>query len=233
MRDSRFGEIVRRLYARYDRVMEKQGFYIVLGVCVLVIALSAIYTFSLRAEPDEVVATEEAQSAAGMESAQTLIEAQELIQSQAASEPLAVPSESLFRFTQPLDGITDRGFDDAEPQYFAQSNTWQVHLGIDLMAEAGTVVAACAPGKVKSVGEDGELGLCVLIDHENGYESLYAGLSSASYVKAGDPVARGQTIGHVGNGVLSESDAQSHLHLEARQNGRPIDPLNLFLGVDK
>ena len=45
MQNNRFLEGLRRVYARYDRLMEKQGFYIVLAVCVLVILLSALYTF--------------------------------------------------------------------------------------------------------------------------------------------------------------------------------------------
>ena len=44
---------------------------------------------------------------------------------------------------------------------------------------------------------------------------------------------QGQTIGHVGNGVLAESDAAPHLHLDIWLNGRPVDPLGVFLGVDK
>ena len=56
-------------------------------------------------------------------------------------------------------------------------------------------MSACAGGKVERVWQDNELGLCVLIDHENGYETLYAGLSSADYVQAGDPVIQGQTLG--------------------------------------
>lgn len=48
----------------------------------------------------------------------------------------------------------------------------------------------------------------------------------------GDPVAQGQTIGHAGNGVLAESDAEPHLHLEIWKDGRPVDPIAVFLGVD-
>ena len=43
----------KRAYQRYDRMMEKQGFYVVLAVCVLVIGLSAFYTFYLRGEAAE------------------------------------------------------------------------------------------------------------------------------------------------------------------------------------
>jgi len=81
------------------------------------------------------------------------------------------------------------------------------------------------------VWEDHELGLCVRIRHDRGYEAVYAGLSDASYVRQGDPVRQGQTIGHVGNGVLAESDAEPHLHLEVWLNETPVDPVELFLGI--
>lgn len=35
-----------------------------------------------------------------------------------------------------------------------------------------------------------------------------------------------------GNGVLAESDAEPHLHLEIWKDGRPVDPIAVFLGVD-
>ena len=47
MQNNRFLEGLRRVYARYDRLMEKQGFYIVLAVCVLVI-LRALYLSAAR-----------------------------------------------------------------------------------------------------------------------------------------------------------------------------------------
>lgn len=234
MQNSRFWQGVKRVYDRYDRLMQKQGFYVVLGVCVLVIVLSAVYTFRLRDELEEPPVTdEEAQSVVGMQNAQTLGEARALVKSQGAEEPLNVPTAAPFSFTQPVSGFTDRGFSDAEPQFFSQSNAWQVHTGIDLQADYGAAVSACAAGTVQSVWQDNEMGLCVQIAHDNGYESVYAGLSNAAYVKAGDPVAQGQTIGHVGNGVLAESDALPHLHFEMLKNGKPIDPLSVFLGVDK
>lgn len=46
------------------------------------------------------------------------------------------------------------------------------------------------------------------------------------------PVAQGQTTATPGNGVLAESDAEPHLHLETWKDGRPVDPIAVFLGVD-
>lgn len=233
MQNNRFVEGVRRAYARYDRLMEKQGFYIVLAVCVLVIVLSALYTFEIRDQWEEppAAAEEEALAAGGSQEAQTLSDAKALVESQGAQQ-FALPTEAPLRFTQPVEGFTDRGFSVTEPQFFSKTNVWQVHPGIDLLSDYGAVVKACASGSVSDVWEDNQLGLCVRISHEGGYESLYAGLSSADYVRAGDPVVQGQTIGHVGNGVLAESDAEPHLHLEIWKDGRAVDPIAVFLGVD-
>lgn len=234
MQNNRFWNGIRRAYARYDRLMEKQGFYIVLGVCVLVIVLSAVYTFYLREEWEEPSASAsgaEALSAGGAQQSQTLAEAQSLIASQGA-QATALPTEAPLRFVQPVNGFTDRDYSIAEPQLFAKTNVWQVHPALDLQTDYGTPVKASAAGKVSAVWQDNEMGLCVRIAHDMGYETVYAGLSNAEYVKAGDPVSQGQTIGHVGNGVLAEADAEPHLHFEVWKAGRPVDPLAVFLGIE-
>lgn len=230
--NSRFRNSLHRLYIRYDRIMEKQGFTIVLAVCVLVIVFSALYTFhfremwyeeSLEELPEESVL-------AGSQQSQTLREAQQLVESQ-KSLSLLLPTEAPFTFAQPVEGFLDRDFSMTEPQLFEQAHYWRLHPGIDLQAEFGTPVTACADGRVLRVWEDAELGLCIRLQHQRGYETIYAGLSNASYVKAGDPVYQGQTIGHVGNGVIAESDAQPHLHFEVWKGQTPVDPVDLFLGL--
>lgn len=230
--ENRFKAQCQRLYARYDQWMEKQGFTVVLVVCVLVIAMSALYTFYFRekwAEDEDV--QPETMLAGGNQQAQTLQEAQQLVTSQ-ANLAQAAPTEAPFCFSQPLAGFLERDFSMQEPQYFPRPNYWRLHPGVDLTAEYGTLVAACEKGTVLRVWEDAELGLCVRIRHGYGYEAVYAGLSDASYVKQGDPVRLGQTIGHVGNGVVAESDAQPHLHLEVWLGDTPVDPVELFLGVE-
>jgi len=83
-----------------------------------------------------------------------------------------------------------------------------------LMFEAGNrPVFACAAGTVTAVSplSEGRYGL--LVDHGNGLESVYAGLSDAS-VQAGDSVTRGQSLGTCGDG----------LYFELRQGGEAVDP---------
>ena len=160
----KFKSGMKRAYQRYDRMMEKQGFYVVLAICVLVIGLSAFYTFRLRSEEEEPVLTSGEAKSADSSQAQTLSEAKELVTG--SETVLAVPTEAPFSLSQPVSGFLDRTFSDTEPQFFAQTNAWQVHAGIDLQAEYGTAVSACAGGKVERVWQDNELGLCVLIDRE-------------------------------------------------------------------
>ena len=163
--------------------------------------------------------------------AQTLQQAQQLVESHQAASAI-LPTEAPFRFVQPVSGFLDRDFSMLQPQYYPQANYWRVHPGIDLQADYGSPVFACEDGKVLNVWQDHELGLCIRLKHSFGYESVYAGLSDASYVKKGDPVSRGQTIGHLGNGVMAESDAAPHLHFEVWKGKTAVDPVELFLGID-
>ena len=62
----------------------------------------------------------------------------------------------------------------------------------------------------------------VLIDHGNGYQTLYAHMSDI-YVKPGNAVARGQVIGRMGSSGRSTG---THLHFEIRKNGVIQNPLS-------
>ncbi|HEX2450031.1 MAG TPA: peptidoglycan DD-metalloendopeptidase family protein [Gemmatimonadales bacterium] len=93
--------------------------------------------------------------------------------------------------------------------------------GIGIQAAAGTPVHSVEAGKVRLVGQFGTYGLTVLLEHGNGYYSVYSHLQAAT-VKLGDVVSKGQAIGAVG-GISSEHG--SHLHFEIRgENQIALDP---------
>jgi murein DD-endopeptidase MepM/ murein hydrolase activator NlpD len=97
-----------------------------------------------------------------------------------------------------------------------------IHYGFDIEAKLGTVVMATAGGKViKASWDDKGFGNLVVIDHGEGYQSWYAHLQDFS-VNNGDPVVKGQTIGHVGKSGISTGP---HLHFEIRLNGTSVDPM--------
>lgn len=99
------------------------------------------------------------------------------------------------------------------------------HQGLDLAAVEGTPYYAAANGTViyatNDGGYNGGAGNWVVIAHGNGLVTKYMH-SSVTYVKAGDVVEKGQTIGAVGNTGYSYG---AHLHFQVEYNGVAIDPL--------
>jgi septal ring factor EnvC (AmiA/AmiB activator) len=93
--------------------------------------------------------------------------------------------------------------------------------GIGIAAPAGTPVRAVSSGRVALVQRLGTYGLTVVVEHGNGYFSLYMQLGSAT-VGIGDTVQRGQSIGSVGG---ENSDQGAHLYFEIRgENQIALDP---------
>lgn len=109
----------------------------------------------------------------------------------------------------------------------ANISGWSFHGGIDLAGGNGALhgapVYATRAGRViTAVTSDTGYGIYVLIDHGDGYSSLYAHMS-VRYVSTGDTVAKGQMIGRVGDTGNSRG---AHLHFEIRYYGEKKDPLN-------
>jgi septal ring factor EnvC (AmiA/AmiB activator) len=93
--------------------------------------------------------------------------------------------------------------------------------GVGIAAAVGTPVKAVATGKVRLVGQFGTYGLTVVLEHGNGYYSVYSHLETAA-VKLGATVQKGETIGGVGG---ANSDYGPHLHFEIRgENQTALDP---------
>ena len=101
------------------------------------------------------------------------------------------------------------------------------HTGIDIASNQGTAVYASDGGSVTLAGWNGGYGNCIMIDHGNGYVTLYGHLSSIS-VSVGQTVSQGATIGAVGS---TGNSTGPHLHFEVLKNGSRIDPEQFFSGL--
>ncbi len=95
------------------------------------------------------------------------------------------------------------------------------HHGLDFAAPAGTKVKATREGDVSKVGWDDIYGNMIVIDHDQGMQSIYGHLSGID-IKVGYPVVAGQTIGSCGTTGHSTGP---HLHFELRRNGLAVDPM--------
>ena len=103
----------------------------------------------------------------------------------------------------------------------------KTHTGMDIASNQGTAVYASDGGTVTLAGWNGGYGNCIMIDHGNGYVTLYGHLSSIS-VSEGQSVSQGATIGAVGS---TGNSTGPHLHFEVLQNGSRIDPEQFFSGL--
>ncbi len=96
------------------------------------------------------------------------------------------------------------------------------HQGVDIGAPRGTPVRATGPGRVVHAGPRGGGGNTVIIDHGNGYQTVYMHLQHGSFrVKTGDRVTAGQQVAGVNSTGNSTGD---HLHFSVMQGGKYIDP---------
>ena len=92
--------------------------------------------------------------------------------------------------------------------------------GLLIAAPAGTTVKAVADGSVVFSEWMTGYGMILIIDHGNGYMSLYAH-NDALLRKAGDTVKRGDAVASVGN---SGGQGRPGLYFELRRDGRPVNP---------
>ncbi len=102
---------------------------------------------------------------------------------------------------------------------------WSGHPAIDIGGQRGSPVYAADSGFVITSGfSSWGYGRMIVIDHRNGFQTLYAHLADA-YVEPGQSVVRGQQIGTVGT---SGNATGPHLHLEIHYNGVPRNPLGFL-----
>ena len=99
-------------------------------------------------------------------------------------------------------------------------NEWRYHSGMDIGAGYGSAIVASDSGTVSWCGEKGGYGNCIMINHGNGYYTLYGHMSSYA-VSYGDSVSKGQTIGYVGDTGWATGP---HLHFEIRYGDSCLDP---------
>jgi len=109
-------------------------------------------------------------------------------------------------------------------RYSNARGAWSMHSGIDLISPPGTPVLAVMGGQVARVDTIGGYGLAVIVDHGNGWQSLYAHLQAVA-VRPCTLLQAGGQLGWVGRSGSASTD---HLHFELRSGTGPsqvaVDP---------
>ena len=98
------------------------------------------------------------------------------------------------------------------------------HTGTDMACPTGTPILAAMSGRVTTTGINRVYGNYVIIDHGNGYQTLYAHMSKIIASK-GQWVSQGTRIGLVGSTGYSTGP---HLHFTVYKNGKLVDPMSVL-----
>ncbi len=106
-------------------------------------------------------------------------------------------------------------------QRHAKFDTYVQRKGIEIRASQGSVIRSVFDGVVAFADWMRGYGLLAIVDHGEGYFSLYA-YASKLLVNVGDSVRGNQPIGEIGDTGLT---GESRLYFELRQGGEALDPL--------
>lgn len=228
-----------------------KGFYIALLLCICVIAVSAWIILSARGEEDAMLETDPQVYRPALDiedndhdqigdvisiTPPDVVETMDPLPPEETGIVDLGETMETMTYTQPEPETPAAGYvwpvvgEIAVPYsmdaliYNLTMSDWRTHDGIDIAADAGTVVKAAAAGTVEDVYADDLFGTTVVIDHGSGLKSYYANLQTQPNVQVGDTVALGDTIGAVGKTALCETNSGFHLHLAMSLDGASVDP---------
>ncbi len=211
---------LRRLRDGYIKFVEKQGFPIIVTVCVGVITATALWTGGRQEEyvsPTPPVMQD-------VSAAQLM---QQSLRQAATATP--APTKEPIRWQPPLEDATVlRPFHPTTMVQGDASGVWAIHDAVDLKAAQGQKVRAIGDGIVTASGTDRLQGVWLKIDHGDGIEALYAGMALPGTFLPGDDICMAETLGYAGSCMLDETSLGPHLHLRVTQDGASIDPLTLW-----
>lgn len=127
------------------------------------------------------------------------------------------------QFVLPASGRVGEIFRNYDSGYYSNHSNG---AAVDILNSAGTPVYAAASGTVTLAGWYGGYGNCIVIDHGNGFSTLYGHFNTIN-VSEGQTVSQGDVIGGMGS---TGSSTANHVHFEILLNG-VAQPIGGFFGI--
>lgn len=131
------------------------------------------------------------------------------------------------KLTRPVSGEILMHYSMDGSIYFATLDQYKYNPAVMFSAAEGSVVTACAEGKVVSVYDDAQIGHAVTLDLGDGYEATYGQLKDIE-VKKGSYVNAGETIGSVAAPTKYFSMEGANLYFQLTKDGAAVNPETLF-----
>ncbi|MGH4119199.1 peptidoglycan DD-metalloendopeptidase family protein [Clostridium sp.] len=231
---------------------KKEGFYVILFVCLCIVATVASISSSnnkkevasnqLETQKQQANATkvlkekekkyEDALQVKKENEAKTqVLKSVPNIKKVTTTNSTAPVSKTIsVKFEKPVaNGLLARAYSkDVDAVLWTTTGSYSNNLGIDIHVKIGEPVLAVMAGTIKEVGTDvtNQKGQMVVIDHANGFVTRYSNLDAKILVKKGDVVTKNQKLGKVGNTTLNSfnEDYGPHLHFEVLKNSKNVDP---------
>ncbi len=250
-----------KFQSKTKRFLDKQGFYLILIACLLILGATAFATYrGLKREVPQAEATtpvptwmptatplpamiNQAQSMedvlktpSASPSASTSPDA-----SGAAATPKpdksSTPKDSAKKkapslYPMPVEGKVTQPYAGETLVYSKTLDQWTSHLGIDIAGEEGAAVKSIAAGVVDRVENNPLMGYSITIKHNGDVESLYANLKDLPQLNVGDSVNAGDIIGKVGTSAIAEREDGPHVHFELFVGGKAVNPKGRLTGLE-
>lgn len=156
------------------------------------------------------------------------INSNKMTETKSKTEEKAETKTVELNFVKPVEGDIVRDFAVDSLVYSDTLQEWTTHTGIDIKADKTTVVKSAEAGIVKTIKNDPRYGLTVIVEHENGFQTVYSNLLTSEFVVEGEKVEKGQSLGTVGNTAAFEIADEPHLHFEILKDSVQVDP-NIYL----
>lgn len=218
---------------RKSEASKNRGYYIAVCCCVSVIAAVGYvsrFAGGSKKEPQKVIPenkfTENVSEISQKASKEERV-AEPVPEKETPVSKNAYAEDNSPILKMPVQGKVIGEFSGESLVFHKELSDWRSHNGLDIEAKAGDKVLASADGVVESMYAD-SMGNCVLIDHENGFKTLYANLGEPEKDLSGQNVRVGDEIGTVGDTAVADLTREAHLHFELLKDGNSINPTEYF-----
>lgn len=232
----------KKLFSKSSNFFKKEGFYVILFVCLCVVAtVAAVTTRNSKAVKKQPVA-QEAQTNKGTDVAKLTDESSTehpgalqvkssgsvgiTVQKDGKSAAQQVAKTVDTSFVKPVEGTLARAYSDT-PVWWDTTEKWRPNFGMDIKAEAGKPVVAVMDGKVEEVNNSTQDGVQVIINHQNGLKSVYSNMDQKVAVTKGQQLKKGAQIGKVGKTTIRAAYEKygDHLHFAVMKGKDYVDPV--------
>ncbi len=235
--------------------LDKEGFYIILFLCVCIVAVTAIWV----SNQDSIIGEKPSDQVEDNSTDVTLVD-KPSSEEEETSETIVIPqkdktettkeseptketpkkeenddikqeketvseTKSFHAMIMPVVGQYGLTYADDKLVYHKTLEQWSTHRGIDIHADEGAPVRAALDGEVVEVTNDTVMGITITIEHEDELLTRYSNLSTDAMVKIGNQVKKGQIISGVGKTASIKADEGTLLHFQVIRDGKIVDPM--------